>query len=524
MINQPTALTTSSLNAEQREFYDKIVSQDFSKILLTGEAGCGKTYVLTQALAQLFREGVKVLLCAPTHMARINLQTKMPEDVRPYMPTSTVASLLSRHGFQTGDGSTAFTRPKTDRLANWQVIAIDEASMLGQTDLEALQSAGAKIIYTGDFAQLPTVMQKRGDFSDIPVFHLVQQMRQSGPILAAAQANRDEVVFPTETVHSPEGNVIVTDSCNELLEAFYAALANSTVDESITHRYIAHTNAEVLEVSASVRDHVHGISSISEPFIAGEYLLLYETCAAGYNGEVVKVLNARLDPKAERCSRFASLFQSYEVEVEGVRGTTWISVIPPLCNPAVEQYKEQIQERIKLARRLRNDADLKFCFEELNSLDQFWTKVGYPYAITCHKSQGQSIANVYVNTLSFEGASNKRALLYVALSRATTNLFTVKVPPKRWEVVRKINTEYKAVKERYEATFNEPAYKFRARTGLGARTPEQKEILTGVMLAAIAMGPRVSSTPANKIVETHETQAEINTWGEMYEGAEVCPF
>lgn len=515
----------TTLNTEQQAFYNKVTALDFNKMLLTGEAGCGKTYVLTQALAQLFRDGVKVLLCAPTHMARINLQSKMPEDVRPYMPTSTVASLLSRHGFQSGDGSTAFTKPKTDRLANWQVIAIDEASMLGQTELEALQSAGAKIIYTGDFAQLPTVMQKRGDFSDIPTFHLVQQMRQHGPILAAAQANREKVAYPTETVLSADGNVIVTDSRQEMLDAFYERLAQCSVEESIAHRYIAFTNTEVLEVSSSVRDQVHGIDSTSEPFIAGEYILLYETCAAGYNGEVVKVLNARKDPKAERCDRFKHLFQSYEIEVEGVRGTSWISVIPPLSNPAVEQYKEQIQERIKLARRLRNDADLKFCFEELNSLDQFWTKVGYPYAITCHKSQGQSIPNVYVNTLSFEGASNKRALLYVALSRATTTLYTVKVPPKRWEMVRKINNEYKAAKALYEQTFNEPAHKFRVKTGLPARTPEQKEILTGAMIAAIAMGR--SSTPANKTDENRETQPETvtnGTWGKVYQGEEVCPF
>jgi hypothetical protein len=513
-----------TLNAEQQAFYNKVTALDFNKMLLTGEAGCGKTYVLTQALAQLFREGTKVLLCAPTHMARINLQSKMPEDVRPYMPTSTVASLLARHGFQTGDGSTAFTRPKTDRLANWQVIAIDEASMLGQTDLEALQSAGAKIIYTGDFAQLPTVMQKRGDFSDIPTFHLTQQMRQAGPILEAAQANREAVKFPEQTILSEDGNVIVTDSRQELLEVFYERLAQCSVDESITHRYIAHTNAEVLEVSSAVRDSVHGIDSATEPFIPGEYILLYETCAAGYNGEVVKVIGARKDPKAERCGRFAHLFQSYEIEVEGTRGTTWISAIPPLSYPNVEEYKEQIQERIKLARRLRNDADLKFCFEELNSLDQFWTKVGYPYAITCHKSQGQSIANVYVNTLSFDGASNKRALLYVALSRATTNLYTIKVPPKRWEVVRKINSEYKAAKALYEQTFNEPAHKFRVKMGLGARTPEQKEILAGALLAAVEMG---NITSTDKIDENRETQSgtdKLPPWGKIYVGDELCPF
>ena len=498
-------LTDVTLNTEQQQFFDKIHALDFDKLLLTGEAGAGKTFVLTQALAQLHREGVKVLLCAPTHMARINLQQKMPEDVRHEMQTATVASLLMRHGFTTDSGGTAFTRPKIDRLGQWTVIAIDEASMLGANDVEALQSSGAKIIYTGDFAQLPTVMQKRADFSDVPVFHLVQQMRQAGPILAAAQANRDATKFPEETVRSDDGNVIVMDNTESLLDVFYKNLSQCSVDDSINHRYIAHTNKEVLEVSTAARDQIHGTDAEQDPFIKDEYIILYETCSAGYNGEVVKITDVKKSDNHARASRFTHLFQSFDVEVEGSRGKCWLSVIPPQCNPAVDEYKEHIQKRIELARKTRNDGELNFCFEELKSLDQFWTKVGYPYAITCHKSQGQSIANVYVNTLSFQGASNKRALLYVALSRAVQNLYTAKVPPKRWEVIRKINTEYKLTKAEYETTFNEPAHKFRVRHKLGARTPEQKKFLTSMMRNFI-----ITKAP--------------KSWGKVYEGEMVADF
>ena len=504
-------MTEVNLNTEQQQFFDKICALDFDKLLLTGEAGAGKTFVLTQALAQLHREGVKVLLCAPTHMARINLQQKMPEDVRHEMQTATVASLLMRHGFTTESGVTAFTRAKLDRLGQWKVIAIDESSMLGAADVESLQSSGAKIIYTGDFAQLPTVMQKRADFSDVPVFHLVKQMRQAGPILAAAQANREATKFPEKTVRSDEGNVFVMDDAKTLLDVFYKNLSECSVDDSINHRYIAHTNKEVLEVSTSARDQIHSTDANKNPFIKNEYIILYETCSAGFNGEVVKITDVKLSDNQARTLRFAHLFQSFDVEVEGSRGKCWISVIPPQCNPVVDEYKEQIQKRIELARKTRNDGELNICFEELKSLDQFWTKVGYPYAITCHKSQGQSITNVYVNTLSFQGASNKRALLYVALSRAVQNLYTAKVPPRRWEVIRKINTEYKLAKAEYEAKFNEPAWKFRVRHGLKARTPEQKEMTTGVMRCAIEL--------ENKVKEPSTT-----TWGKVYEGDMVANF
>ncbi|NDE18655.1 hypothetical protein EBZ80_27505, partial [bacterium] len=120
------------LNEEQLDVYMKLINKDFTKLLLMGEAGAGKTYVLTQALAELHRQGAKVLLCAPTHLARITLLNKMPEDVRPYIETRTVASLLGRFGFNTGDGGVAFSKPKADRLGGYEVIALDECSMIGK--------------------------------------------------------------------------------------------------------------------------------------------------------------------------------------------------------------------------------------------------------------------------------------------------------------------------------------------------------------------------------------------------------
>jgi hypothetical protein len=488
-----------TLNTAQQTFFNKVISLNFSKILLTGEAGCGKTYVLTQALAELHRQGVKVLLCAPTHLARVNLQAKMPDDVRHEMPTSTVASLLSRHGFNTGDGSTGFTRPKADRVANWQVIAIDEVSMLGKVEYDVLKETGAKIIFTGDFAQLPTVMQRKSmmqDDSDLEQFHLDEQMRQHGVIHQVAEANREAVYFPEESMSDDTGSVTVHKSNSEMIERMISdILADERgVNAHDQYRFITQTNKSVHEVGAFVRDmviaHEMGAQTAKNAFAKGELLLSYETTPACYNGEVVKVLEVVEDPNNMSTQRFP--WTSYRLLIEGNRGECYVQAIDPKQYHLVDEMIEDLQEKLKYAQKQRAFDQVKSYAAEIEHIKFYWTKLLYPFAITCHKSQGMTIESVYVDTNSFAKASNKRALLYVGLSRASKALHTVQVEKPRWKIVREINDRYRAAKERYEVLFNEPAYKVRVRTGLPAKTPEQKLTLAEYMEALIADGEQAA--------------------------------
>jgi hypothetical protein len=134
--------------------------------------------------------------------------------------------------------------------------------------------------------------------------------------------------------------------------------------------------------------------------------------------------------------------------------------------------------------------------------------------MTVHKSQGQTIEHTYVDTQSFAKASNKRALLYVGLSRASKALHTVIVEKPRWQVVREINESYRAAKARYEAVFAEPAHKVRGRTGLPARTPEQKQVLTEYMEALIADAEQAAEdgeTSISQIVTPEILAAALTT-------------
>lgn len=479
------------LNKEQQGFYDKVTSGNFTKILLTGEAGCGKTYVLTQALAELFRQGKNVLICAPTHLARINLLDKMPEDVRPYIPTCTVASLLSRHGFNIGDGNIAFTAPKGDRVDGWEVIAIDEVSMLSKRDYEVLKNSTAKIVFTGDFAQLPTIMQKGSgmvDDEEIEQIHLVEQMRQQGVIHQVAERNRDEVYFPEESVSDDESSVNVHPDNDTMLEQMIADIV-SDPRGSVAHaqyRFITFKNTSVYETGQLIRDRVYmeaGVD-VSHAYIAGEYLLSYANTPAAYNGEVVRVLEVARD--AYHTPTPSRPWSSYRLNIEGSRGTCWVACVPPSEYTAIEDRLEELTKLVREAQKHKALDAVNAYMTEIEHIRNNWVKLLYPFAITCHKSQGSTIENVYVDTNSFAKASNKRALLYVGLSRASKTLHTVTVEKPRWKVVREINDRYRNAKHAYEIAFDEPHWKVRIRVGLPARTPEQKLVLAEYFEALIA--------------------------------------
>lgn len=485
------ASDTLGLNSEQLEVYTKVVGGDFNKLLLMGEAGAGKTYVLTQALAQLHRMEKRVLLCAPTHLARITLLNKMPDDVRPYVETKTVASLLGRFGFNTGDGRVGFSKPKADRMGGYDVIALDECSMIGKGEYDVLIESGAKIIFTGDFKQLPAIMQKgSGMMSDprVEKFNLTEQMRAPGVIHELAQLNRDGVHFPTESVSDSHSEVIVHSTKSEMLQRMIGDII-ADARGAVAHpnyRFITHKNSVMYETGSFIRDMViaaeGGDSSLA--ITPGEYLLNYETCPAAYNGEVVRVLQVLRDGGASH----STMWDSYKVEVEGSRGVCFVNVIDPRKLAIADEYLQQRQELLKEANKRKAFDAAKGYFAEIQHISTYWTKAFYPFAMTTHKSQGQTIEHTYVDTESFAKASNKRALLYVGLSRASVALHTVKVEPPKWQVVRAINTDYKAAKVAYEAMFSEPAYKVRVRTGLPAQTPEQKLVLTEYMEALIADG------------------------------------
>lgn len=157
----------SFLNQEQRKVFDLVIQG--KNIFFTGSAGTGKSFLLQRIIGTLVNYQRKVAVTAPTGVAATNING------------STIHSFSGIGGF--GDGASPkdlieriFKQKKQEWLNNWKdtdTLIIDEVSMLSGVIFDKLEFiaratrgnnepfGGLQLILTGDFFQLPPVNSKR---------------------------------------------------------------------------------------------------------------------------------------------------------------------------------------------------------------------------------------------------------------------------------------------------------------------------------------------------------------------------
>ncbi len=482
-----------TLNAEQQILYDKVVGMQFNKLLLLGNAGSGKTFCLCSALSELVRRGTtNLVLCAPTHLARLNLLNKLDPDVRHLVETSTVASLLLKFGIQQEDGTTQFTAGKIDKIDKYTLVALDEVSMISESDYMMFMTSKAKIIFTGDYKQLPPVMAKSAEgrmdthtrTGNLEVLRLTQQMRQQGVIHKAAERNRTKAWFPEETEIGDGGErIIVHENNKSLIETMVGEmLLDSRGYESVKHyRYITYKNDAVRGVGKQIRDrvlkHYFGYDTSGLPFVTDEIVMLRENKGSiGYNGELVKVVGVRRDTRAHYYP-----WNSYEITLRGSLGTGMIRTLPPCQKDMLDEHVAKLQSRLRRHQIAGEMASAREVLTEIKRIKTHWTLVQYPTAITTHKSQGSTIENVYLDTLSFARAPNRRALLYVGISRASQSLHTVRIPPALQLNRTEVNAAYRAARAAYEDVAGESYRKVVRYLGVPTGSLEGKMVVAGYL-------------------------------------------
>lgn len=395
-----------TLNKEQKTFYDTVKSLDFGKLLLLGEGGTGKTFTIAKTLTELSQEGNRVCVTAPTHAAVETLRSKFDPALSTTIRFCTVASLLRQSGFKTKDGSTAFRRPNGGGLASYDIIAVDEVSMLSAGEQAIFLAAeGTQVVFTGDLAQLPVVMKKSADWSETETHRLVEQVRQSGSVHQLAQKCREGIYVPTEA--DADGDTVFLEG--NLKEAMLSRMKRSSVPY-YNYRYLTWKNEDV----DAANDFFHRNLFGSEPFCKGENLMIRSNHKPFHNGQIVtveEVIESNYDGRFKVTTYFVKLTDGEILRTLSREDQT-----------KVAKRAEGVQAALKRAVAKKNFDEARALGIELEELTGGWIKWNYAYASTVHKSQGMTIPNVYVDIAGFYRAPSKKSLIYVGVSRASETL------------------------------------------------------------------------------------------------------
>ncbi len=381
-----------TFSSSQQEVYRQLqnpLSWSAKKILITGCAGTGKTYLASQLIECWSELGHPVTVSAPTHQAKHVVGSKIYTPVNRLL---TVASLLSRH--KVGKfASAGFTAPKLPKSSASEIILVDEASMLGESEVQALLLSDSFVVFLGDPAQLPPVKQRKSTVWEIETrFELIEQMRNEGSIEWLANMSRDRMYFPQYSCS--DETVQVVDSTDELFKQFVSCLRDfpeSTV-------WLSYTNEAAISVANRVRSLLGFTSAV---FDVGERIRLHTSCAYGYNGEVVTIEGVQPSSMGKRFHR---------LQIRGSRGAGFVEVLDPLQSDWLADRKRDLLKAYQ-------DGDSSV-LDELTYLYESVVEVRYPYSSTIHKSQGTTIDYVFVDANELRG----RALTYVAFSRAAKRL------------------------------------------------------------------------------------------------------
>lgn len=404
-ITTLTEIMDSKLNQQQRLAYNNIISPITT--IVTGSAGTGKTFVLSQAVNELLSQNKKILICSPTHQS-LKVIKKAVDITHPNLVFKTIASTLVKFPWMdSNSGDTYFSRGKLSKvLQQSDYIFIDEISSVSERDFSLICGLShiKNVNIFGDFAQLLPVKQKQIRLENLSIkyshINLTEQMRNTSDIESLAEENREKISLPKQS----SKNIKLLKSEDKLLETFLLNLEKS--ENPLSMCYLAYTNKVVEKISSKI-----SLQKFPYLRLSSNYNKIAK------NGDILEVIK---NP-SETISDDDFGFKYKILEVKHLETETFFSL------HYVDNYNFGIlnQGREKLKSLLPHIKDAKYSkiiLDQIKYLDSFPT-FSSPFVLTVHKSQGSTYNEVYINSHDILKSTNKKRLMYVAISRAKEKLY-----------------------------------------------------------------------------------------------------
>ena len=491
-------MSTFNLTESQRTAID-----DFKAFLngrqqvfmLKGAAGTGKTTLINEFLGILNSLNLPSVLMAPTGRAAFILSDKTGHPAftihRTIYRLSKLESASRNKEEDVDDGVQAKFSLKDNSNSKNTIYIVDEASMVDDavSESEAFSFGsgqlmtdlfeyirGRKIVFVGDYAQLPPVGMNfspaldKGyieskfscSVSEIMLREVLRQGKES-MMLRNATRIRDCIeakTFSEFRIHPGDDTI---DASDGLLTPYFR---HSPDRPDVKAAVIAYTNRQALEYNLSIRRHYYGQDA--PRLHAGDLLMIarnnYAYQEELFNGNVVKVVSCHPDDKVEKRNINVKIgnghietvelrFRGAEIRFKacGAPVSFHVTLLDNLLDDPSGQVggllaralivdfntrlPNEIKDQLPLINKiLRHHGQLNEKqsaiydkYLRLLLTDKYYNALfcKYGYAMTCHKAQGGEWDNVFVDMSRQGGIDNENYFrwAYTALTRASKQIW-----------------------------------------------------------------------------------------------------
>lgn len=434
------------LTEEQAQAHDGVVGAlQSGHACLTGGPGVGKTYTTRAIVETLQRQGLRVACAASTNKAATVLSQALGVGG---LQATTIHKLC---GLRVDEvrGTSKLTQSGPSRLAEFDVVLVDETSMLDDALVDVIESqasaarhtglepildrgdheAGTRLLYIGDKNQLNPVNQpfiaRPFRTPDLARFELTQVMRQQkgSNIAGLLDPIREHIEHNAVLTAGAFSEADLDDlriTSRENLSTELDRLAHAPGDNV----FIAWRNQTVNDINQSIRERRFGLKAVESDFLPDETVMLRAPFVI--NGQVVATTGEcftvtasvlahqdyQLGAHCERVRywslRVAGRAHAFRV-VDRASRAGWLTVL---------NYKRHAALSAKAGHSKSAWWDF---YNTRDSMTDLQTRA----AITSHRSQGSTYGRVMVDAsdiLRNPNTDEAARCLYVACSRPRSHL------------------------------------------------------------------------------------------------------
>lgn len=379
------------LDALQREAVHEAVKNGIT--VITGGPGTGKTTTINVIIRYFIREGLDILLAAPTGRA-----AKRMTEATGY-EAQTIHRMLEVNGDPTSSGHAYFQR-NADLPLETDVVIIDEMSMVDITLMHALLRAmvpGMRLILVGDVDQLPSVgpgevlrdLIRSECFPVVKLNKIFRQAEESDIIVNAHKINEGEIV---EVKRSNDFLFVLRDNPGMITGATITLLREKLPG------YV-HADVQELQVLTPMRKGPLGVENLNR--------VLQEALNPPAKNKIEKEFSFGIFREGDKVMQIKN---DYQLEWQ-VNGTFPVERGLGVFNgdTGVIRRISYFEENITV--EFEEGKTVVYPFASCDELE-------LAYAVTIHKSQGSEYPAVIMPLLSGPRMLMTRNLLYTGITRA----------------------------------------------------------------------------------------------------------